>query len=110
MPCHAIRITANDKNSEYPNRKNSGSYVVSSVVIACWTVGTRLSDVWGGMNSFLLWSGLAPRPERITRPGRERSIRRRPAAPRRHLHIDLGSVRIAGPLRVDEQLLDERRQ
>ena len=29
MPCHTIRMVANDRNRLYPNRRNSGSYTVS---------------------------------------------------------------------------------
>ena len=43
IPCHTMRMVANERNIEYPKRRNSGSYVVSSVVIACWIVPTIAS-------------------------------------------------------------------
>ena len=42
-------MVANEMNMVYPNRRNTGSYVSSRLMIACWIVGIRLRDGCVGM-------------------------------------------------------------
>src|SRR3990170_1374230 len=105
MPCHAMTIVASAMNSPWPNRRNSGSWVVSRFVIACWIVGMRFSAGCGSIAVLHeLW--LAPGAECVTGANRERLVRVVSVPPRRELHVDGGRFGVTLALAVDEELLD----
>src|SRR3954452_18142222 len=109
MPSQTIRMVAKATNIEYPNRRNCGSYVVSSVEMACWMVPMIARR--GSTVSTSLW--LAPGPQGVCGSA-EQSRTRFPAVGRDaqpgELHVERGGFRIARALVVDGQLLDHRDQ
>src|SRR3954468_658553 len=106
MPCQAIRIVAKAMNIEYPNRRNSGSKIASSVVIACWRCPMIASRSSGMCRP--LW--LPPGPKVRRRVSEQISLRDGPVPQAFELHIHGARLRIAGAFVVDQQLLHKRGQ
>src|SRR5690606_21232670 len=83
---------------------NTGSYVSSRLMIACWIVGIRLSDV--GMACSCLSLRLAPGSKGVASARDERLVHGRTVSPRRELHVHGGGLGVPCALVLDQQLLD----
>src|SRR5690349_1411717 len=97
-PCQTIRIVANARKRACPNRRNSGSYVVSRLVMACCTVATRARREDCGM---MRASGLTPAPEIVRRARYQDAIGGRAQGQATALHIHDRGLRVALAFAVD---------